>query len=135
MATAASKIDTTANASQEWYDAGIEGMYNQMLEDLRSALENQYGGNEGSLASFVRAQAELGNKFNQANLYRVFVRNQGQEMGLETYVRLCRTLNIGGARMQNMRLPKSNITLLDYLYMDNDIIMKSLPALKYYEAR
>lgn len=114
-------------------DVAIERMYDQMLLDMRSAIELR-----GTIADFVKAQAEKGEKYNQANLYRVFVRNQGQEMGLSTYIRLARTLDLGGplnARFKLMRTPKSNITVLDYLYIDNDAIMKSFTALQYYEAK
>lgn len=127
---------TTANAAaieETQIDAAIERMYDQMLTDLRSAIELR-----GSIADFVKDQAAKGEKYNQANLYRVFVRNQGQEMGLSTYIRLVRTLDMGGplnARFKMMRTPKSNITVLDYLYIDNDAVIKSFTGLQYYEAK
>lgn len=105
----------------------VERMYNQMLQDLKSVIEDGHG----TLAGFVKAEAAKGNGFELRNLYRVFSETNAQRMSLELYVRLCSSVGIGGARMSGQRIGASNISLIDYLLIDNDIILKSFLELQY----
>ena len=105
----------------------VERMYAQMLTDLKSVLEAP----SGTLSGFVKAQAAAGNPFELRNLYRVFSETNAQRMSLELYVRLCSAAGIGGPRMSGQRIGASNISLIDYLLIDNDIILKSFLELQY----
>lgn len=105
----------------------VEDLYTHMLTELRSAIELKFG----TLADFVRAAAKDGYHFEQMNLYRKFKPERPDKMSLEMYVRLCAACGIGGDRIKNMRLGSSNISLLDYLMVDNDAIMKTLLAMQY----
>ena len=105
----------------------VEDLYTHMLCELREAIEYKFG----TLAVFVRKAGEEGYHFEQMNLYRKFKPQRPEKMSLEMYVRLCAACGIGGDRIKNMRLGSSNISLLDYLMVDNDAIMKTLLALQF----
>lgn len=110
------------------YDADIIDMYSQMVEDLRGYIEGQYG----TLRDFVKmVQGATGEPLQEANVYRVLANKSPQKMSLELYVRLCGYLGIGGIRMRGQRIGASNISLIDYLCIDNDVINKSFLALRY----
>ena len=126
-------MKATNNAPALGHLSPVERMYNQMLTDLKSVIEEAHG----TLSGFVtnqKAAAELDAlvpTFELRNLYRVFSESNAQRMSLELYVRLCASVGIGGDRMKAQRIGASNISLIDYLVIDNDIILKSFLELQY----
>lgn len=105
----------------------VERMYGQMVTDLRSCIELKYG----TLRDFAKIVQGAGESMQEANLYRVLANKSPQRMSLELYVRICGLLGIGGERMRCQRIGASNISLIDYLMIDNDAILKSFMQLQY----
>lgn len=116
-------------------EAATRFAYNQMIVTLREIMTTKnFTGGQETMAGFVKyAKNVCGVHFEQANLYRCFSEANPQEMSLQTFVKICAVCGLGGERMRRMRVPSANISLVEFMQIDGDIIIKTLPRIQFYD--
>lgn len=92
-------------------------IYNETIEDLRAKLESKFGS--------VSAFCEL-HEIDRTNLYKIFNKN-GREMSVGLFARIMTALGVVGLEDVN----SSNLSLKQYLEIDNNAILKSILFIKF----
>lgn len=93
-------------------------IYTETIEDLRAKIESKYT----SVSKFCKAH-----DIDQFNLYKVFNKTNGQEISIGLYARIVSALGVSG--LDNVAT--SNLSLKQYLEIDNNAILKSILIIKF----
>lgn len=93
-------------------------IYKETVEDLRAKIESKYGA-----VSHFCAEHNI-DKF---NLYKIFNGSNGREMSVGLFARIMTALGVSG--LENVT--SSNLSLKQYLEIDNNAIFKSILAIKF----
>lgn len=109
------------------YDPALVAIYNQLVVDLRSYIEWKCG----TLADFVVAAKEKGFAFDVNNLYQSLAPKGRSRLSLSLYIRICQALEIGAPHHVPEALPPTSFSLLDYLHLNTDPVLKTLLMLQY----
>ena len=101
-------------------------IYKDTVENLRSVIESEYE----SMKRFCEVSG-----LDRHNLSRALSPNNSRTMSVETFLRICNTLNdrIGVDREMLATLGNSakNISLRDYLVINHDAVMRGVLLINY----
>ncbi len=99
------------------------------LVTLREVIESRYE----TIPAFHEYAVSVGVGFDAKALYKCLPGEERnapkKKMSLEFFVRICGLLNIGGARMREMKISNRNITLEDFLEIDAHCILQTVAML------
>jgi hypothetical protein len=93
-------------------------IYKETVEDLRAKIESKYE----SVSVFCEVH-----DIDKYNLYKIFSKNNKGEMSVGLFARIVTALGVSG--LENVT--SSNLSLKQYLEIDNNAIYKSILAIKF----
>lgn len=93
-------------------------IYRETIEDLRAKIESNY-----EAVSFFCEEFNI----DKHNLYKIFSKNTKGEMSVGLFARIMTALGVSG--LENVT--SSNLSLKQYLEIDNNAIYKSILAIKF----
>ena len=97
-----------------------EELYSQVITQLDLEIKNQFG----SILSFCKNN-EL-EYFNYENLTRLLGQKGNQKMSLETFLKIMHALGYIEKDVAHTSQAYSNITLPDYLSIDNNAVFRMI---------
>lgn len=95
-----------------------ETIYRETIEDLRTNIEAKYI----NIHNFCQEH-----NIDKFNLYRIFSKQNSREMSVGLFARIMTALGVGG--LENVT--SSNLSLKQYLEIDNNAIFKSILLIKF----
>jgi hypothetical protein len=95
----------------------IETIYRDTIVSLRSAIELEFG----SLKAFCDQHG-----IDKFNLYKVFKQTKGRELSIGMYLKIIDILQHGAPQADEHLYKRTNMSLKDYLAIDNNRVMKSM---------
>lgn len=93
-------------------------IYKETIEDLRAKIESKYG----SVSNFCKTH-----EIDRFNLYKIFNNTNGQEMSVGMFARILTAFEVKGLEAAS----GSNLSLKQYLEIDNNAILKSILMIKF----
>jgi len=93
-------------------------IYKETIEDLRAKIESRYN----SVSAFCKAH-----DIDRFNLYKIFNNTKGQEMSVGMFSRILTAFGVEGLEKSH----RSNLSLKQYLEIDNNAILKSILMIKF----